>query len=72
MQLLPHGNLGRGIVAANAQGGIHVPCAGVGRVLLALCIVVVLGLLMDATATRPVGKSATPVIDFPTQQGREE
>ena len=67
MQLLPYGNLGKGIVGTNAPDGLHVPSSGAGRMLLAFGIM--LGLLFDAAASRPVVQPAVPMIGFPTQQG---
>lgn len=69
MQLLPYGNLGKGIVGTNAPDGLHVPSSGAGRMLLAFGIVIALGLLFDAAASRPVVQPAVPMIGFPTQQG---
>lgn len=69
MQLLPHGNLGKGIVEANALGGFCVPSSGVGRVLLAFGIIIVLGLLFDAMAGQPASKSAAPVLGFQHSKG---
>ena len=69
MQLLPHGNLGKGIVGTNAPDGCHVPVSGVGRMFLAFGVIIVLGLLFDATASRPVVQLVVPAIGFPTQQG---
>lgn len=65
MQLLPHGDLGKGIVGTNAPDGFHVPSSGVGRVLLAFGIIATLVLLLDAVPS----KSAAPVTGFTTQQG---
>ena len=69
MQMLPHGNLGKGIVGAHAPEGCHVRSSGVGRMLLAFGIIIVLALLLDATTSRPVALSAPQVIGFPTLKG---
>lgn len=67
MQLLPHGDLGKGIVGTNAPDGFHVPSSGVGRMLLAFLIIILVGLVFDRAVVS--SKSAAPVIGFPTQQG---
>ena len=69
MQMLPHGNLGKGMVGAHAPDGCHVPSSGVARMFLAFGIIIVLALLLDATTSRPVARSALQVIGFPIQQG---
>lgn len=69
MQLLPHGDLGKGIVGI-APDGFDVPSAGIVRMLLAFGMIIVLAWLFDATAGP--SKSDIAVTGFPTQQGRVE